>query len=476
MPGPTPCSRTNARVDGNLVPAARPEIQERSSLSNFELLLSDMNTHSSATRNSAPPLPGKTQQRRTVRQSSKLRNVLYEIRGPVADRAAELERDGADVLKLNIGNPQPFGFTAPSSITERMAAQLPVSHGYSDSHGLPEAVDAVIDRYASVGGFPELSRQDVFLGNGVSELITMTCQALVDDGDEVLIPSPDYPLWTAMVTLAGGRAVHYRCDEQDAWNPDLADMEDRITERTTAIVVINPNNPTGAVYPPHILRGIADLARRYSLTLLVDEIYDVITYNDVAPGADTHLAAVAPDVLTLSYSGLSKSSRLAGYRAGWMVVSGPKEHAADFLHGLNLMASTRLCPNVPGQQAVIAALRDGDGTGADLSIGGLTSPGGRLLQQRDVVTNALNSMDGVSCVTPRGALYSFPRLDPAVLPVHDDEKLVMDLLEREHILLVHGTGFNWPEPDHLRIVFLPQIDVLNTAMERLGNFLASYRP
>ncbi|HIW92509.1 MAG TPA: pyridoxal phosphate-dependent aminotransferase [Candidatus Corynebacterium avicola] len=437
-----------------------------------------MNHNSSATISSAPPLPNdsdQTQRRRTVRQSSKLRNVLYEIRGPVADRAAALEREGVDVLKLNIGNPQPFGFEPPTSITERMSATLPVSHGYSDSHGLSEAVDAVIGRYADVDGFPELRREDVFLGNGVSELITMTCQALVDDGDEVLIPSPDYPLWTAMVTLAGGRAVHYCCDEKDAWNPDLADMESRITERTTAIVVINPNNPTGAVYPPHILRGIADIARRHSLTLLVDEIYDVITYDDTE---HTHLATVAPDVLTLSYSGLSKSSRLAGYRAGWMVVTGPKEHAEDFLHGLNLMASTRLCPNVPGQQAVVAAL-GGRGDGGDLvkdvSIAGLTGAGGRLLRQRDVVADALNSMDGVNCVAPRGALYAFPRLDRDVLNVHDDEKLVMDLLEREHILLVHGTGFNWPDPDHLRIVFLPEVGVLTTAMERLGNFLASYR-
>lgn len=416
--------------------------------------------------------------RRTVRQSSRLRNVLYEIRGPVADRAAELERDGVEILKLNIGNPQPFGFTAPPQIVERMSRTLPVSHGYSDSHGLPGAVEAVIGRYADVPGFPELTSDRVFLGNGVSELITMTCQALVDNGDEVLVPAPDYPLWTAMVTLAGGRAVHYRCDETDAWNPDLADMEAQITDRTTAIVVINPNNPSGAVYPPHILRGIADIARRHGLTLLVDEIYDIITYDDAV---HTHLAAVAPDVLTLTYSGISKSSRLAGYRAGWLVVTGPTDHATDFLHGLNLMASTRLCANVPGQQAVIAALGGDDGTGgsgrqdADLSIAGLTAPGGRLLRSRDVVASSLNAMDGVSCVTPRGALYAFPRLDPAVHEIRDDEQLVMDLLEREHILLVHGTGFNWPTPDHLRIVLLPEETVLATAMERMGNFLASYR-
>lgn len=421
---------------------------------------------------------------RTVRQSSKLRNVLYEIRGPVADRAAELERDGVEILRLNIGNPQPFGFAAPPGIVAGMARTLDISHGYSASHGLPEALDAVIGRYSAVPGFPSLTRDRVFLGNGVSELITMTCQALVDDGDEVLVPSPDYPLWTAMVTLAGGTPVHYRCDEQDAWNPDLSDMEARITERTTAVVVINPNNPTGAVYPPHILRGIADIARRHGLTLLVDEIYDAIIYGDATGTATvagpssghTSLAAVAPDLLTLSYSGLSKSSRLAGYRAGWLVVTGPTDHASDFLHGLNLMASTRLCPNVPGQQAVIAAL-GGAGTGqdADMSVTALTAPGGRLRRQRDTVTAALDGMDGVSCVTPGGALYAFPRLDPEVHEIRDDERLVLDLLEQEHILLVHGTGFNWPAPDHLRIVLLPEEQVLATAMERFGNFLASYR-
>jgi alanine-synthesizing transaminase len=407
---------------------------------------------------------------RTVRQSSKLRNVLYEIRGPVADRAAALERDGTEILKLNIGNPQPFGFTAPEPVLRTMSRTLDISHGYSDSHGIPEAVDAVIGHYAGVPGFPALDHARVFLGNGVSELITMTCQALIDNDDEVLIPSPDYPLWTAMVTLAGGRAVHYRCDENDDWNPDLVDMAAKITDRTRAIVVINPNNPTGAVYPPHVLRGIADLARRHSLTLLVDEIYDAITYD----GADhTSLAVVAPDVLTLSYSGLSKSSRVAGYRAGWLVITGPTDHATDFLHGLDLMASTRLCANVPGQQAVVAALAGADGP--DYSIADLTAPGGRLRRQRDVVASSLNAMDGVSCVRPRGALYAFPHLDPEVHRIRDDEQLVMDLLDREHILLVHGTGFNWPTPDHLRIVLLPEEDVLTTAMQRLGNFLASYR-
>jgi alanine-synthesizing transaminase len=407
---------------------------------------------------------------RTVRQSSKLRNVLYEIRGPVADRAAALERDGIDILKLNIGNPQPFGFTAPVPVMDTMSRTLDISHGYSDSHGIPEAVDAVIGRYADIPGFPPLDHDRVFLGNGVSELITMTCQALIDNDDEVLIPSPDYPLWTAMVTLAGGRAVHYRCDENDDWNPDLVDMAARITDRTRAIVVINPNNPTGAVYPPHVLRGIADLARRHSLTLLVDEIYDAITYDD----ADhCSLAVAAPDVLTLTYSGLSKSSRVAGYRAGWLVITGPTDHATDFLHGLNLMASTRLCANVPGQQAVVAALAGTDGP--DCSITDLTEPGGRLHRQRDVVASSLNAMDGVSCVVPRGALYAFPHLDPEVHPILDDERLVMDLLEQEHILLVHGTGFNWPTPDHLRIVLLPEEAVLTTAMQRLGNFLASYR-
>lgn len=445
-----------------------------------------MRIDNSATDISHDALPHGGAPRRTVRQSSALRNVRYEIRGPIVQRAAELERNGVEILPLNIGNPQRFGFSAPPNIVEHMAQTLTSSHGYSGSHGLPAAIDAVLGHYASFP-FPELTPERIFLGNGVSELITMTCQALINNGDEILIPAPDYPLWTAMVTLAGGQVVHYTCDESDDWNPNLADLESKISSRTTAIVVINPNNPTGAVYPPNILNGIADIARRHSLTLLVDEIYDAITYDatdTMNPTVHTHLATLAPDVLTLTYSGLSKNSQLAGYRAGWLVITGPVSHATDFLHGLNLVASTRLCANVPGQQAIIAALSPGNLPGyhqqtAELrkavSISDLTSTGGRLHAQRDLVAHELNAMEGVSCVTPRGALYAFPRLNPEVHEVHDDEQLVFDLLERERILLVHGTGFNWPTHDHLRIVFLPEVRVLATAMERMGNFLASYR-
>ncbi|AJW40889.1 pyridoxal phosphate-dependent aminotransferase [Rhodococcus sp. 15-725-2-2b] len=403
---------------------------------------------------------------RTLQQSTKLQNVLYEIRGPVHAHAARLEAEGHRILKLNIGNPAPFGFEAPDVIVRDMIAALPVAQGYSESKGILSARRAIVTRYELEPGFPELDVDDIYLGNGVSELITMTMQALLDDGDEVLIPAPDYPLWTAMTTLSGGKAVHYMCDEENGWNPDLADIESKITPKTVALLVINPNNPTGAVYSKEVLQGIVDLARKHQLLLLADEIYDRILYDDAE---HTSLASLAPDLLCLTYNGLSKAYRVAGYRAGWLAITGPKAHAAGFIEGIDLLASTRLCPNVPAQHAIQVAL------GGYQSIEDLILPGGRLLEQRDVAWEKLNAIHGVSCVKPRGALYAFPRLDPEVHEIYDDEKLVQDLLLQEKILVVQGTGFNWPGHDHVRIVTLPWARDLAVAIERFGNFLASYK-
>lgn len=366
---------------------------------------------------------------RRLEQSSKLQNVLYEIRGPVHAHAARLEAEGHRILKLNIGNPAPFGFEAPDTIVQDMIAALPHAQGYSESKGIASARRAIVTRYELVPRFPKFDINDVYLGNGVSELITITMQALLDDGDEVLIPAPDYPLWTAMTSLAGGTPVHYLCDETNDWNPDLDDIESRITERTKAIVVINPNNPTGAVYSQEVLEGIVRLARKHQLLLLADEIYDKILYDDAK---HISLASLAPDLLCLTYNGLSKAYRVAGYRSGWMVITGPKEHAAGFLEGIDLLASTRLCPNVPAQHAIQVAL------GGYQSIEDLVLPGGRLLEQRDVAWERLNAIPGVSCVKPRGALYAFPRLDPEVYDIHDDEKLVQDLLLQERILVTQA--------------------------------------
>ncbi|MEU5844171.1 pyridoxal phosphate-dependent aminotransferase [Rhodococcus sp. NPDC047139] len=403
---------------------------------------------------------------RRLEQSSKLQNVLYEIRGPVHAHAARLEAEGHRILKLNIGNPAPFGFEAPDTIVQDMIASLPHAQGYSESKGIASARRAIVTRYELVPNFPKFDINDVYLGNGVSELITMTMQALLDDGDEVLIPAPDYPLWTAMTSLAGGTPVHYLCDESNDWNPDIEDIESKITERTKAIVVINPNNPTGAVYSHEVLEEVVRLARKHQLLLLADEIYDKILYDDAK---HISLASLAPDLLCLTYNGLSKAYRVAGYRSGWMVITGPKEHAAGFLEGIDLLASTRLCPNVPAQHAIQVAL------GGYQSIDDLVLPGGRLLEQRDVAWERLNAIPGVSCVKPRGALYAFPRLDPEVYDIRNDEKLVQDLLLQERILVTQGTGFNWPNHDHLRIVTLPWARDLAVAIERIGNFLSSYK-
>lgn len=403
---------------------------------------------------------------RHLNQSSKLANVLYEIRGPVNAEAERMAADGHRILKLNTGNPAEFGFEAPDVIMRDMISALPHAQGYSTSKGIISARRAIVARYEVIPGFPEFDVEDVFLGNGVSELITMTMQALLDDGDEVLIPSPDYPLWTASTSLSGGKPVHYLCDEEDNWNPSIEDIRSKVTERTKAIVVINPNNPTGAVYSKEILQQIVDVAREHSLLILADEIYDKILYDDAK---HINIASLCPDLLCLTFNGLSKAYRVAGYRSGWLVITGPKGHAEGFLEGLTMLAGTRLCPNVPAQHAIQVAISGRQ------SIDDLVLPGGRLLEQRNVAWEKLNEIPGVSCVKPMGALYAFPKLDPNVHEIHDDEKLMFDLLRAEKIHLVQGTGFNWPTPDHFRMVTLPWARDIEDAIERLGNFLASYR-
>ena len=400
-----------------------------------------------------------------IRQSDKLKDVAYDVRGPLLDEAARMEDEGFRILKLNIGNPAPFGFEAPEELLHAVIHNLPTAQGYSESKGLFSARTAV-EQYYQVHGLESVGVDDIYLGNGVSELISMTLQALLNDGDEVLIPAPDYPLWTAITSLCGGRAVHYRCDEQADWLPDLDDLAAKVSDRTRALVVINPNNPTGAVYPQPMLEALVEFARQHDLVVFADEIYDKILYDDAT---HTVLASLAPDVLCLTFSGLSKSYRVAGFRAGWVVVSGPKQHAQSYIAGLSVLANMRLCPNVPSQHAIQPAL------GGHQSINDLVLPGGRLLAQRDVAWEMLNAIPGVSCTKPKGALYAFPRLDPAVYPIVDDERMALDLLKAEKILVTHGRGFNWPEPDHLRIVTLPAVEVLEDAIGRFGRFLESYR-
>jgi len=400
-----------------------------------------------------------------LKQSSKLAGVSYEIRGPVAEHAARLEAEGHHVVKLNTGSPLLFGFEAPAEILQDIVRALPASSGYSSSKGLLPARRAVVQYYQTLG-VHGVDVEEVFLGNGVSELIMMALTALLETGDEVLIPAPDFPLWTAATALNGGRPVHYLCDESSDWYPDPADIEAKITDRTRAIVIINPNNPTGAVYPPEVLRQILEIARRHSLVVFSDEIYDKILYDDLT---HTATASLAPDLLCLTFSGLSKSYRCAGFRSGWMVVSGPTQHAQSYLEGLTMLAGLRLCANVPAQQAIQAAL------GGHQSIHDLTLPGGRLREQRDRAVEALNAIPGVSCVTPKGALYAFPRIDLDMYPIHDDEQFVLDLLLQEKLHIVQGTGFNWPRPDHFRILTLPHADDLEAIIERIGRFLATYR-
>ncbi|MDX6208054.1 MAG: alanine-synthesizing transaminase, partial [Frankiales bacterium] len=367
--------------------------------------------------------------------------------------------------KLNIGNPAPFGFEAPDEILRDVIFNLPSAQGYCDSKGLFPARKAVVQYYQQKG-VPDLEIDDIYLGNGVSELIVMALQGLLNDGDEVLVPAPDYPLWTAAVCLAGGKAVHYLCDEGANWYPDVEDIEAKVTDRTKALVIINPNNPTGAVYPQEVLEAIVEVARRRNLLLLSDEIYDKILYDDAV---HVSTASLAPDLLCLTFNGLSKAYRVAGFRSGWMALSGPKEHARSYIEGLDILANMRLCANVPAQHAIQTAL------GGRQSIKELILPGGRLLEQRNKAYEMLNSLPGVSCTKAMGALYAFPRLDPAVYEIDDDQKFVLQLLRQEKILVVQGSGFNWPRTDHIRIVTLPRVDELEDAIERIGQFLAGYR-
>ncbi|MBM3741738.1 MAG: pyridoxal phosphate-dependent aminotransferase [Actinobacteria bacterium] len=401
-----------------------------------------------------------------IMQSQKLANVLYDIRGPVLEEAKRLEAKGHRILKLNIGNPQPFGFETPPEVLVEVVRNLPTSQGYSDSQGILSARTAVVQNYQE-RGIDITDVDDVWLGNGVSELIQVALNALLDEGDEVLIPAPDYPLWTAATSLSGGTPVHYLCDESNDWMPSIEDIRAKISDRTKVIVVINPNNPTGSVYTPTVLREIADLAAERGLIVMADEIYDKILYDDAV---HTTFAAIAPDVFTLTFNGLSKAYRLAGFRAAWMLMTGPRKHATSYIEGINMLTNMRLCANVPAQHAIQTAL------GGRQSIRDLVLPGGRLLEQRDAAIAALENIEGVSCVKPKGALYVFPKLDPTIYPIADDRKFVLDFLRAEHVLVVQGTGFNWPTTDHLRIVTLPHAKDLTEAIGRLGNFLSVYDP
>lgn len=400
-----------------------------------------------------------------INKSSKLDNVCYDIRGPVLDKAQQMEEEGHQIFKLNIGNPAPFGFEAPEDILRDVIHHLPKSVGYSDSKGLYSARTAIMQQYQTQG-VAHVAIEDIFLGNGVSELIVMSMQALLENNDEILIPAPDYPLWTAAVSLSGGNPVHYLCDESDNWYPDLEDMEKKISKRTRGIVVINPNNPTGAVYPEELLKRIVKLAKKHNLIIFADEIYDKILYDDAK---HTCLASLCENQLCISYNGLSKSYRVAGFRAGWMLVSGSKEQARDYISGLNMLASMRLCANVPAQNAIQTAL------GGYQSIQDLILPSGRLGKQRDLAWKLLTDIPGVNCVKPKAALYLFVGLDPNIYSIEDDEQFALELLLQEKVLVVHGSGFNWPQKNHFRIVFLPIEEELKEAIGRIAEFLARYR-
>ena len=402
---------------------------------------------------------------RTIHKSRKLDNVCYDIRGPVLAHAKQMEEEGHRIIKLNIGNPASFGFEAPEEIVVDMIRNLPGASGYGDSKGLFAARNAIM-QYGQQKKIAGVQLDDIIVGNGVSELIVMAMQGLLDNGDEVLVPSPDYPLWTAAVTLAGGSPRHYRCDEGAGWLPDLDDMAAKITSNTRAVVVINPNNPTGALYPDDLLRAIVELARQHELIVYADEIYDKVVYDGAR---HTSIASLADDVLFVTMNGLSKNYRACGYRSGWMILSGDKRHAEDYIEGLNMLASMRLCANVPPQHAIQTAL------GGYQSIDDLVAPTGRLARQRDLVHDLLSSIPGVSCVKPQAALYAFPRLDPRIYPIDDDETFVLQFLREQKVLLVQGTGFNWSRPDHVRVVFLPDADELTEAMRRFRYFLDGYR-
>lgn len=401
----------------------------------------------------------------TIEKSNKLDNVCYDIRGPALEEAKRLEDAGHTVTKLNIGNPAPFGFAAPHEILVDVIRNLPESQGYCDSKGLYSARKAIMQHYQE-RNVDKLTIEDIYIGNGVSELIVQSMQALLNTGDEMLVPAPDYPLWTAAISLSSGKAVHYMCDEGADWFPDLDDIKSKITKNTRGIVIINPNNPTGAVYSKELLSEIVAIARQHNLIIFSDEIYDKILYDD----AQHHsIAALAPDLLTVTFNGLSKTYRVAGFRQGWMILNGPKGHAKGYIEGLEMLASMRLCANVPMQHAIQTAL------GGYQSISEFILPGGRLYEQREKSWQLLNEIPGVSCVKPRGALYMFPRIDAKRFNLHDDQQMVFDFLEQQSVLIVQGTAFNWPHPDHVRIVFLPRVDELEKAVAKLAKFLGTYR-
>ncbi len=402
---------------------------------------------------------------KTVHKSAKLNNVLYDVRGPIVDAAKQMEDEGQKIIKLNIGNMAPFGFDPPEEIQQDMIRNLPDSAGYSDSKGIFAARKAVM-HYSQQLGIAGVTLEDIYLGNGASELIVMATNALLDDGDELLVPMPDYPLWTAAVSLSGGKPVHYLCDEDDGWLPSLEDIRAKITPRTRGIVVINPNNPTGVLYPKELLQGIVAIAREHGLVLLVDEVYDKVLYEGAV---FTSMASLSTDVLTLTFNSLSKAYRSCGFRAGWMIVSGPKQDARDYIEGLNMLANLKLGSNVPGQWAIQTAL------GGYQSINDLVAEGGRLRRQRDLAYELITAIPGVSCVKPQAALYMFPRLDPAMYPIADDRQFFMEVLRATRVMLVQGSGFNFPDNQHFRIVFLPHEGDLRVAIGRLADFLAQYR-
>ncbi len=402
---------------------------------------------------------------RPIQKSAKLANVCYDIRGPIMDAARQMEEEGQKIIKLNIGNLAVFGFDSPEEIQQDMIRNLPTSAGYSDSKGIFAARKAVM-HYSQQQGVKGVTLDDIYLGNGASELIVMATNALLDDGDELLLPSPDYPLWTAAASLSGGTPVHYLCDEANGWMPDLDDIRAKITPRTKGIVVINPNNPTGALYSDAVLHGLVEIARRHGLVLFADEVYDKVLYDGVQ---HTAMASLSQDVLTLTFNSLSKSYRSCGYRAGWMVVSGDKKPAQDYIEGLNMLSNMRLCSNVPGQWAIQTAL------GGHQSINALVGKDGRLRRQRDLAYELITAIPGVSCVKPQAALYMFPRLDPVLYPITDDRQFFLELLRETRVMLVQGTGFNWATPDHFRIVFLPHENDLREAIGRIAQFLENYR-
>ena len=402
---------------------------------------------------------------KTIQKSAKLANVLYDIRGPIMDAARQMEDEGQKIIKLNLGNLAVFGFDAPEEIQQDMIRNLPNSAGYSDSKGIFAARKAVMHE-TQKQGIAGVTLDDIYLGNGASELITMATNALLDDGDELLLPMPDYPLWTAATSLSGGTPVHYLCDEANGWMPNLDDIRAKITPRTKGIVVINPNNPTGVMYSDALLKGIVALAREHGLVIMADEVYDKVLYDGVK---HTAMASLSTDVLTLTFNSLSKSYRSCGYRAGWLVVSGNKKAATDYIEGLNMLSNMKLCSNVPGQWAIQTAL------GGYQSINDLVCEGGRLRRQRDLAYELITAIPGVSCVKPQAALYMFPKLDPAVYPIADDRQFFLELLRETRVMLVQGTGFNWKQPDHFRIVFLPHEDDLREAIGRIARFLESYR-